>query len=451
MEEYTQITIDQWLSWKEDVRRKLNETAQNFVYIGYRLKQIRDSGMYDGKKDIFEFAQDEYGLSKSTVSRFMAINDKYSEDGNSLELRDEFKGLSSSKLSEMLTLPDEQLELITEQTTVSTIRELKAFNKEAEEMQIAGLSSENQHFPVATSQQTEEILTDGEEELTEGSAEGNAAAVVEAQETRLGNGILEEKTPNEQKETENADAPSKNQGFEAVATSQQTEEDKNQNQSNLVLRTELDEEWPPLERCIIDYFKDKKELFDKVVDKIMSESYKDVAELLSPSGNATYRFGMCFLFMFDFDRGVKYKLMTDPLPKSLTWEVFSVTILGVKGALEKVGNATPPSQNQALPVATSQQKESQEEQTETKAEAIQEIDAAAGQEEAEAAGVGYVSLTGPETIDSMVEKMKELSTFVERRLNGGLEVSTYIYEVRAKLKRMHELANEIILRMEAKP
>ena len=82
-----QITLNEWMEWKEDIRNKLQETAENFVYIGYRLKQIRDSGMLDGASDIFEFAQREYGLGKSTTSRFIAINEKYSEGGNSLELR----------------------------------------------------------------------------------------------------------------------------------------------------------------------------------------------------------------------------------------------------------------------------------------------------------------------------------------------------------------------------
>ena len=133
MEEYTQITLDEWTSWKEDIRRKLAETAGNFVYIGYRIKQIRDSGMYDGASDIFEFAQKEYGLGKSTVSRFIAINEKYSEGGNSLELKEEFKAFSSSKLSEMLTLPDSEIELITEKTTIREIRELKNFNQQEPE------------------------------------------------------------------------------------------------------------------------------------------------------------------------------------------------------------------------------------------------------------------------------------------------------------------------------
>lgn len=125
-----QITLNEWMEWKEDIRNKLQETAENFVYIGYRLKQIRDSGMLDGAADIFEFAQREYGLGKSTTSRFIAINEKYSEGGNSLELREEFRKFSSSKLSEMLTLPDNECQLITERTTIKEIRELKNFSKE---------------------------------------------------------------------------------------------------------------------------------------------------------------------------------------------------------------------------------------------------------------------------------------------------------------------------------
>lgn len=128
MEKYTQITLDEWLQWKEDIRQKLTETANNFVYIGFRLKQIRDSGMFGGAADIFEFAQKEYGLSKSTVSRFIAINEKYSEGGNSQELREEFRNFSSSKLAEMLTLSDKEIELINERTTIKAIRELKKFD-----------------------------------------------------------------------------------------------------------------------------------------------------------------------------------------------------------------------------------------------------------------------------------------------------------------------------------
>ena len=122
MEEYTQITLNEWTEWKEDIRRKLQETAQNFVYIGFRLRQIRDSGMLDGCSDIFEFANREYGLGKSTVSRFIAINEKFSEGGYSLEMKSEYQAIGSSKLSEMLTLTEAECLLITEKTTVKEIR-----------------------------------------------------------------------------------------------------------------------------------------------------------------------------------------------------------------------------------------------------------------------------------------------------------------------------------------
>lgn len=127
-----QITLSEWMEWKEDIRRKLQETTENFVYIGYRLKQIRDTEAFKmaGAEDIYSFAQQEYGLSRSTVSRFMAINDKFSEEGNSLELKKEFTGLGSSKLQEMLSLTDEECTLITEHTTVRQIKEFKEFKRQ---------------------------------------------------------------------------------------------------------------------------------------------------------------------------------------------------------------------------------------------------------------------------------------------------------------------------------
>lgn len=132
MEEYRQITITEWWSIKEDIRRKLAETAENFVYIGCRLKEIEQSESYkqDGAADIYEFAEKEYGLHRSTTQRFMAINTKFSVGGNSTELLPEFKNFGSSKLQEMLTLSDDDCRLLTDKATVKEIRELKAFNKQ---------------------------------------------------------------------------------------------------------------------------------------------------------------------------------------------------------------------------------------------------------------------------------------------------------------------------------
>lgn len=220
MDEMQQITLDQWMAWKEDIREKLRETAGNFVYIGFRLKQIRDSGMFDGAADIFEFAGKEYGLSKSTTSRFIAINEKFSEGGNSLELRKEYRAIGSSKLAEMLTLPDAECQMITERTTVKEIRELKNFGK--------------QEVPEAAGKE--------EEQLT------------------------------------------------------------------------------PIEKCLVDYFKDKKDMLNAVMKNVYDDRYEEAAEQMNPSGYATHKKGICFMFMYDFNTGVKLKLLTESQPVTMTWK-----------------------------------------------------------------------------------------------------------------------------------
>lgn len=127
------INTQQWSDWNSDIKRRLGNTAADFVAIGYRLRQIRDSKFFDGCADLNEFAQREYGMSPTAVSRFIAVNEKYSKDGNSIELRDEYKCLKYSQLTEMITLPEDQHKYITESTTVREIRQMKEFNKDEEQ------------------------------------------------------------------------------------------------------------------------------------------------------------------------------------------------------------------------------------------------------------------------------------------------------------------------------
>lgn len=130
---YYQMTLTDWLSIKNSLRDDLAGVSKSFVRIGYKLRRIEEQKLYenDGYKSLAEFAKAEYGLSQSTTSRFMAINAKYSIGGYSEDLRPEFAALGSSKLSEMLTLPDADLQMITEETPREAIRELKAFEKAA--------------------------------------------------------------------------------------------------------------------------------------------------------------------------------------------------------------------------------------------------------------------------------------------------------------------------------
>ena len=114
---------------KQEIKEEMAKTAQSFVIIGYRLRQILDSGAYvqDGYTDFNEFAKKEFGLSQSGTSRFISINKKYSIDGYGPELREEYRGYSCSQLTEMLSLSSDDRALVSDNMPVSQIREVKEF------------------------------------------------------------------------------------------------------------------------------------------------------------------------------------------------------------------------------------------------------------------------------------------------------------------------------------
>lgn len=136
--EYTQLTLDQWVTMKDqlkqdiiDAQTKVIGIKKDFVRIGYKLRKIDELKLYekDGYKSVAEFAKAECNLSDSDTTRFMQINERYSIDGYSEELRVEFLEYGSSKLAEMLSLPDKDMEMFTPEATRESIRELKRFNK----------------------------------------------------------------------------------------------------------------------------------------------------------------------------------------------------------------------------------------------------------------------------------------------------------------------------------
>lgn len=111
---------------KAGIRSHLEDAAEDFFMVGYFLRQISENALFteDGYKSIWEFAKGEYGLSTSSASRFMAINARFSIDGGE-HMAEKYIGMGVSKLQEMLGLPDEELEKVTQETTVREIRAMK--------------------------------------------------------------------------------------------------------------------------------------------------------------------------------------------------------------------------------------------------------------------------------------------------------------------------------------
>ena len=144
--EYHQITLNEWMDMKDQLRRALNNFRQSYVIVGYILRQMDDSKAYEagGYKSVAEFAEKEHGLKPSTTSRWMSINKEYSLGGYSETLDPKYIDMNASQLVEMLSLPMEDRELITPDTSREDIRELKRFNKEESRTEAAAVSSPTQ-------------------------------------------------------------------------------------------------------------------------------------------------------------------------------------------------------------------------------------------------------------------------------------------------------------------
>ena len=112
---------------KAILQENMTNMKMSFIAAGYYLKYIRDRELFreDGYESIWEFAEDNYGIKKSTASRWMAMNDKFSQGGNSPSLAEEYKGFEKSQLQEMLYLDDKQIEAVTPDMTVRDIREVR--------------------------------------------------------------------------------------------------------------------------------------------------------------------------------------------------------------------------------------------------------------------------------------------------------------------------------------
>lgn len=135
--------------YKEELTQELQRTAEGFVRIGYLLKVARDTNVLaaSGYKTVAEFAQAEYGIDKTQVSRFISINDKFSESGYSDRLQDQYKGFGYAKLTLMLQLPEAINEGLSPEYTKAEIQQIKDEVDEERKISDLEVMLENRKVP----------------------------------------------------------------------------------------------------------------------------------------------------------------------------------------------------------------------------------------------------------------------------------------------------------------
>lgn len=110
----------------EKIRTGAMTMAQGAVELGYQLKVARDTGILkeSGYTTMSEFAKEEYGIRPDQATRYIQINDKYSENGYSRMLKGKYAGIGVSLLVDMLQLPDTVRDEITQKFSREDIRNL---------------------------------------------------------------------------------------------------------------------------------------------------------------------------------------------------------------------------------------------------------------------------------------------------------------------------------------
>ena len=120
----------------EKIRTGAMTMAQGAIELGYQLKVARDTGVLQesGYKTMTEFAGAEYGIRADETTRYIQLNDKYSEGGYSKKIMEKYTGIGKSILVEMLALPDLVKEEITPNFSKEDVRTLAREVKEENEI-----------------------------------------------------------------------------------------------------------------------------------------------------------------------------------------------------------------------------------------------------------------------------------------------------------------------------
>lgn len=113
------------------IKEQMLNIQNAFITIGFQLRWIRNNKMYRvlNYKNIYEYAEKEYGIRKTTCSNFISIIENYAErdtDGEVVEsIAGCYRNYSASQLVAMLGMPEEMKQQVTPDMSVRAINRMR--------------------------------------------------------------------------------------------------------------------------------------------------------------------------------------------------------------------------------------------------------------------------------------------------------------------------------------
>lgn len=126
----------------EKIKKAMYESAKQFVYIGFLLKEVRDYKYYEegGYEDVYAYAEFELGFKRSSTKNFIAIAENFgiqewkyqgiTRRSQSMSLQPEYEKFNYSQLVELLAMSPAQRQAAKPEMTIRDLRSMKQKDRE---------------------------------------------------------------------------------------------------------------------------------------------------------------------------------------------------------------------------------------------------------------------------------------------------------------------------------
>lgn len=179
------------------IREQMRNIQNAFITIGFQLHWIRENNMFRvlNYKNVYEYAEKEYGLKKTTCCNFISIIENYAErdeNGEVIEsIADCYRNYSASQLVAMLGMNEDMRQQVTPDMSVRAISRLRKGEPEPgtveepeTEKEAENPAAEEETVPDDTVREEEPETEEMQEAESPGTAEDDTARDDEPEGTR---------------------------------------------------------------------------------------------------------------------------------------------------------------------------------------------------------------------------------------------------------------------------
>ncbi|WP_395023603.1 hypothetical protein [Robinsoniella sp. RHS] len=153
---------------KSFIHTSLATMARSYIAVGYYIRIIKDNRGYEeeGYQSVHELAEAEFGMKRQTVDHCVRINERFSVDGYSPVVDDQYKEFKKSQLQELLYFTDQEIQEIKPEMTVKQIREMRK-----EKCSTSSISEAGKNVPEEEPVQAEKCSTSSISEAGKNASE----------------------------------------------------------------------------------------------------------------------------------------------------------------------------------------------------------------------------------------------------------------------------------------